>query len=540
MTGAQQENSHMRSSFKAVLGLAIALSVGGCSDYLSGPGVDQDPNNVINLNRAAPLYVGIQAAGPPQREGALARIAVMYAQQVAGIARQWADLDFYGANAADVTTYWGAVYGTGNAQTGGGGLLDIHKLQQIALAADDSLYVGIGKVYEALVVSFAADIWGDIPYREAADSLNRTPAFDPQLQVYADLQGVLDDAIVFLSATGPTNQGPAADGSELIYGGRTADQLRAVYTAVAHSLKARLYMHTAEVDPGAYALALAQVPLGISSTADDFVWYHDPSPGAQNIWWQFENTRAGDMGPGAALVEILQRRIAAGVETNNRLAFYFATAGGPPAADGSNFVGYRPGFTTDMPTTGGIFNGTAAAYSSPAPQFAGVEGAVSDFRQPELTYAETQLIGAEAAFVTGDVGLAQTYLNNARTNRRFGSLGGAPVTFGNAPGALTATLPNIMEEKYTTLFLNPEVWNDYKRTCLPSLAPAPTSSAPGSGPRTTAIAGRLPYGQDEAAANPNLPTTNSVGTPITSVSRNPNDPNECPALNYTSSTPLAN
>ena len=35
---------------------------------------------------------------------------------------------------------------------------------------------------------FAADIWGDIPYRQAADSTNKTPAFDPQLKVYADLQ----------------------------------------------------------------------------------------------------------------------------------------------------------------------------------------------------------------------------------------------------------------------------------------------------------------------------------------------------------------
>ena len=32
---------------------------------------------------------------------------------------------------------------------------------------------------------------------------------------------------------------------------------------------------------------------------------------------------------------------------------------------------------------------------------------------------------------------------------------------------------NIMEEKYVALFLNIEAWNDYKRTCLPSLAPAP-------------------------------------------------------------------
>ena len=108
--------------------------------------------------------------------------------------------------------------------TGGGGLLDIHKMQQIALAAGDSLYVGIGKVYEAMYMGFAADLFGDIPYRQGADSTIRTPVYDPQLQVYADLQTQLDSAInIYLPAAGATNQGPAADGTELIYGDRGGD-----------------------------------------------------------------------------------------------------------------------------------------------------------------------------------------------------------------------------------------------------------------------------------------------------------------------------
>ena len=52
--------------------------------------------------------------------------------------------------------------------------------------------------------------------------------------------------------------GGAADGSELIYTGKTADELRAIYTQVAHSLKARYYMHTAATNPAAYALALSE------------------------------------------------------------------------------------------------------------------------------------------------------------------------------------------------------------------------------------------------------------------------------------------
>jgi starch-binding outer membrane protein, SusD/RagB family len=534
MAGANRRNAHMRQSFKVVLTLGLALSAAGCSDYLSGPGVDQDPNNVINLSRAAPLYVGIQAAGPPQREGQLARLALLYTQQVAGIDRQQADFDLYGATQADIDTYFGAIYGTSNVITGGGGLLDIRKLQQIGLLAGDSLYVGIGKVYEAMYIAYAADLFGDIPYREAADSTIREPAYDPQLQVYADLQAQLDSAItIFLAAAGPTNQGPAADGVELIYNDRGADPnaLRAVYTEVAHSLKARLYMHTAEVDPGAYALALAQVPLGISTPLNDFNWYHDETSTGRNIWWQFQNTRAGDLSAGAALVEILKSRITAGVEGPERLAFYFT-----PAADGG-FFGYRPGATAAMPTSGGIYDGSGSPGGNFSFFTAPFDGASAGggLRIPELTYAETQLIGAEAAFQAGGVGAAQPFLDAARTNRQYASQ-----AFGNAPGALTATLENIIEEKYTTLFLNPEVWNDYKRTCLPSLAPAPINTAPGTAPRATPIPARLPYGQSEVTSNPQVPTTSSTGVAITPISQNPNDPNACPVLNYTSSTPLAN
>jgi hypothetical protein len=43
----------------------------------------------------------------------------------------------------------------------------------------------------------------------------------------------------------------------------------------------------------------------------------------------------------------------------------------------------------------------------------------------------------------------------------------------------------------------------------------------------------MPYGITEINANPNTPNVPPAG-------RNANDPNPCPALNYTTSTPLAN
>ena len=50
------------------------------------------------------------------------------------------------------------------------------------------------------------------------------------------------------------------------------------------------------------------------------------------------------------------------------------------------------------------------------------------------------------------------------------------------------------DQKYTALFLNMEVWNDYKRTCRPAITE-----------RAGGMPGRLYYGQAERQSNPNIP-----------------------------------
>jgi hypothetical protein len=440
-------------------------------------------------------------------------------QQVAGLGRQGSQVDAYVIGTFDMAPTYA-----------GGGLLDMHKMEQLARRLNDSLYIGLAKVYEAIAVGYAASVLGDIPYREAADSTVPHPRYDPQLQVYADLQSQLDSAItIFLAAAGPTNRGSAVDGAELMYPGRDPTALRAVYAAVGRSLKARYFMHVAAAStvgvigapPAAYDSALKYAVQGLSSSTDDFIWFHDASANGRNGWLTL-NELGDFVAPGAASIEILKRRIAAGVEDQRRLSFYFL------AASDGEYRGYRPTGAT-IPTGAGIYDGSGPTYAALG---AFLDPTVSDgsFGMPELTYAETQLIAAEATWhlrcpacspITV-VPAAQPFLDAARTNRRYAS-----ATFGTAPGHLEASLRNIIEEKYVTLFLNPEIWNDWKRTCLPSLAPAPGA---------TAIPSRLAYSDHGA----NTPTVSSVGVPITSTSRNPNQPAACPSLNYTNSEPLAN
>jgi len=509
----------MRYPMKAGLAALIVFAAAGCSGFLNE--ANDDPNNPTTLTRPGPLYIAIQAVQAVQFEGQLARTVAEYDQQIAGTARQSIGFDLYQMDPTTIDPEWLSVYASSRNAQGGGGLLDIRKMQQLARSVNDTIYLGIGKVYEALVVGMAASIWGDIPYREAADSNNMTPAFDPQLQVYADVQAQLDSAIAFLSvATGGTNVGPPSDNSELIFNqyGTDSDSLAAVYREVAHSLKARFYMHVAEVDPSNYARALTEAQLGISAPEHDMLWFHDQSPTGQNVWWQFQATR-GDIAPGAAIIEILKRR-----GDTERLNFYFTPA------TGGGFFGFRP--AGSVPTTaGGIDDGSGSATGGHSDfNWMNPDIDPGDLRMPVITFAETQLIAAEAAYHAGNVAAAQPYFNTARANRNYGARGSAPVTF-TPLGVQLATLQNIMEEKYVTLFLNIEAYNDYKRTCLPSLAPAPgslTSTTPG-----VEIAGRIPYGISDINANPNTP---NVGP----VARNPNDPNPCPRLDYTSTTPRGN
>lgn len=520
----------MKHTIKSLLSLTVAIAAAGCSDFLSGPGIDQDPNSILNLTRPGPLYIGVQAAQSVQFEGQIARLAAEYTQQVSGNSRQSIGFDRYGMDPVTIDPEWISVYGSNRTLSGGGGLLDIRKMQQRARKLGDSTYIGIGKVYEALVMGMAADVWGDVPYRQAADSTNQTPVFDSQLQVYADVITQLDSAInVYLLAAGPSNLGPPQDNAELIFGGRSAADLRTTYTQVAHTLKARYYMHLAEVDPANYANALAEVPLGISTPANDFNWFHDATPNGNNIWLQFYATRQ-DIAPGAAIIEILKRRIAAGVEDAARLNFYFIPPAGTAGAP-TDFFGFRPAGSTGLNTAPGIDPGNGAPAGGYADfNFANVNIDVGDFRQPVVTFAENELIGAEAAFQTGGQAAAQPFLDAARANRVYGARGATPVVFPPL-GPVAATLQNIMEEKYVSLFLNIEAWSDYKRTCLPSLAPAPPLGSADAG--TSPIAGRIPYGVTETNANPNTPNVPPTGF-------NRNDPTPCPALNYTSSTPLAN
>jgi hypothetical protein len=428
----------------------------GCSDsYFEGPRLSSNPNQPSSA-KPENQFIGFQAFAFYTLTGDLNRLISLWMQQMAGTGRQWAGYDQYVVTENDFT--FGSFYTQG-------GLVDIRGVQE--KVADDKLFLGIAQTWEALIMDLCSDTWGDIPYSEAVAG-NLRPKLDKQLDVHNALIALLDKAITNINAG---TVGPAA--LDLVYGGDKTSWVKA-----AHTLKARIYMHMAELDASNYAKALAETALGISSPDFDFRTYQSATTGEANHWYQFRIQRGTDISAGKYIVDLMKTR------NDPRLDEYFS----PGSDAGGQIIGAPPGEE---------FDGTEAWLSD-------VRGA-PDFRQPVLTFAENQMIRAEAQYRTNAQASALATLNAYRA-----SVGLAPKN-GLTGNALLAA---IMEEKYVALFQNTEVWNDYRRTCYPNLTPAAGNFIPG----------RLVYGTDERRANPNIPT------PSQQPKRNQLDPATATAL----------
>ena len=455
-------------------GLAAAtLAVSGCSDFLTGEGIDENPNQPTTVSTKQ-LFVAAQAQAFVRQEGQIARTAAMFIQQLSGTNNQQKD---YGSSYLNTETAYSGMF---SGFYTGGGLVDWRRVQAEARTASDQQFEGIAKVWEALQMGTAASVWGDIPYREAVGD-TAAPALDPQQQVYADIQALLTEAITLLGGTGP---GPG--NTDLVFGTVPADLPKQMprWIRVANTLKARFHMHTAErIGAPAYQAALAAAQNGINEAPTtvamavnqqapgNLLTFHGTTEQEGNLWGQFIVARS-DLAAGQALATILNRRTG-----DPRKAGYFT-------------------LINDSIIAANRFGAASAS-----PSIVALERRPYNFRQPIVTWEENQLIMAEAKLALGD----PTAINHVNAVR---------ATVGLPALAGPATLAMIMEEKYIALFQNIEVWNDYKRTCFPALLPA-------GAPVAKEIPGRLPYGQSERQNNPNIPA------PTAAPLRNWNDPNPC-------------
>lgn len=414
------------------------------TDFLTGGDLSVDPNRPTTAT-ATQLFQGIQTNLWAFFGSDPARVTGMWARQFAGGQNQYESIYHYQYDEGIQSGFTSGLYAAG-------GLVDIARAQKITSDAKNYALLGILQVQEGMMMGTGADLFGDLVYSQALKG-TPNPTLDPQLSVYDSVQKVLSAGIANMANTAATSAPPV--NSDLDYGGDLS-----AWTALAHTMKARFFMHTAEVRPLAYASALAEAQQGITADAGNYVGAFSANSGEQNFYYQFDGPagRKGYLIADTLFINLLRSR------SDARVTDYFE--------------------------------------AKAAPQFLSPAREDPAFQQPYVTYDENTLIWAEAAYRTGNQVLALQKLNEERANHGLA----AEAVAGQA------LLNEILTEKYIADFqLGHEAWNDYKRTCTPNFPPTVAGKK---------MPGRMYYDTHERLTNTNIPPAGQGFN----AARNANDP----------------
>ncbi|MBO62612.1 MAG: hypothetical protein CMG33_03710 [Candidatus Marinimicrobia bacterium] len=478
--------------FKRTLLLFCCLILSRCDDFLTGDLLDNNPNKIGDVDQISieSLFVGSQVTLYGVMEGYLNRLVTSFMQQVAAVVSSTAEdyrclpLDWR------IDDRWGDMYGTG-------GLVDLRTIQQRALEQEKYTLLGISEMWEALIFSTAADLWGSVPYSQAVNPRYTSPVFDSQREIHDSIIDLLDNAIVHLQ------QGQ--DFKKLNDFTFDGDQTK--WTAAARTLQARIRLNWAEVDGiNAYQEALAYAEQGISepSGSDDWRPLHRAGNNdEESIWHQFFNENFNDImahgGAGLLLVDMLKK------DQDGRLPIYFSQSvynSGDYSTFNDSIVGTAPYDTLPPPYPSHLNQDTFGA---------------EDWGVQWVSWHENQFIKMECQYKLGQESNAQNTLNNTLSAMENNWQETEPLCVLpryeniNSEDLFAA----IMNEKYKTMFLNMQALSDWRRTGYPVFLD-------GSGNSTECISGtprRLPYSDLEKSANPNAPTGDSI------YDRVQNDPN---------------
>ena len=457
-----------------IIAFSALLFIVSCGDFLSGPLLDQNPNEVDDVSIVSPeaLLVGSQVTIYGVMEGYLNRAVSMVMQQMSGLQTDY--YRDYNCDPIDINTNgrWTAMYGTG-------GLVDLNTTQQTALEQEKYILLGISQMWEALLFSTAADLWGSVPYSQAADPQFAEPKFDSQYDVHMAMLDLIDDAIINFGRgqvyTLPTNY-------DFTYGADTEK-----WIAAAHTLKSRIYLNWAEVNNEYYQLALNEALLGINNQSGQGDWtaLHGASIAERSVWFQFTLSNTDYMGAGELLVDMLNK------DNDGRLNIYFLGSGT------SGVVGVSPG---DSLQNASMLNITGHYGMTWEPEF--------------VSWYENSFIMAECYYKLGDEGLALTKLNETLDGieQRWRGLGYASVSiprYNDISGE--NLLKAIMNEKYKALFLNIQSWSDWRRTNFPTFVDSNDNSTEcGGASDGLGVPRRLLYPEKEKSSNPNCPRNDGI------------------------------
>ena len=464
----------------------IMLSVfftSACDNFLSGDLLDSNPNKVGDVDQISieSLFVGSQITMYGIMEGYLNRVVSGFMQQVAAVVSSTSEdyrclpLDWR------MDDRWGDMYGTG-------GLVDLRTIQSRALEQEKYVLLGIAEMWEALIFSTAADLWGSIPYSQAINPLYTSPIFDSQRSVHNNIINLIDNAIVHLQQGQDYNTT-----NDFTYNGDVAK-----WIAAAHTLKARIRLNWAEVDGvSSYADALEFAEEGIQDFSGDGDWtplHSSGSDGEAAVWYQFFNENFNDImshgGASKLLVDLLKK------DNDGRLSLYFSKSvynSGSNSIYNDSIVGLAPYDTLPPPYPSHL-----------NPETFGSE----DWQMQWVSWHENKFIIAECQYYLGQESSALSTLNSTLDiiEQNWQQIDSACVLPRYEDVLGPDIISAIMNEKYKAMFLNLQTFSDWRRSGYPIFQDR-------NGNSTECISGvprRLPYPDLEKSANENSPAGDSI------------------------------
>ena len=450
--------------------------------------VNKTPNNPLSVPPSVMLpntTIGMAFANAND----LNRAASVLVQHTAGAANQVFSYDIFNLDGAFDNNWNGEIYnGTmNNLQV----LID----QQ---SATSPAYSGIAKLQMAYTYSMATDLWGDIPFSQAAQGLKfETPRFDKVEDIYQgnsalgvrSLFDLVRSGLADIANTSSLLKPGVKD--DLVYGGDLTK-----WTRMGNTLLLKFAIMLTNKNPVLAKSTINAVITGnnfINANNLDFEVPFGSAVGNRNPIFDFNNNlRTGD--------QLLSSRLYALSKSLNdtvRLAKFFTK----PVNVNNSFTAFNNGSGAAPPAL--------TARSKYNNYLTGTIGGEAPIRL--LTNFQVNFILSEAALVLGTTGDPNVYYQAGITAsmQKVGMTAAeitayftANPTIVNLTGTNADKLNQIITQKYIAWIGNGiEAYDDYRRTGYPVLA-LPLNSA---GDNPNVIPTRLPYTPNELARNPNAP-----------------------------------
>lgn len=257
-----------------MLGIVLLFSVSSCD--LFDLNINTDPNNPSQASLDL-LLTNVMLNASSTFAGNLNNAA-------SGFMGQTTSNDDHNMNNASWNGTWNFLY-----------VNPLNDLERIIVAAtaqgNNPHYLAVAQILKAYYFSLMVDLWGDLPYFTAfkGDQGDKTPAYDDDKLIYADLIKLCDQAVANIALTSPVR----VLGDVMYNNGSTGTSAATQmgrWRKAAKSLKLRLLLQISRADASVIPAIQALATEGdlILTAADDFQFKFGAlqNPDDRHPWYQ--------------------------------------------------------------------------------------------------------------------------------------------------------------------------------------------------------------------------------------------------------------